>query len=89
MGRTLTKWLRSWWRDEQARNVPLRGKCERVVSHVWETGLKGHLNWSWSQEYVKSLNMWESRIVRLASTNELVGRLGVRAKEDLADDEGT
>ena len=37
-----------------------RVKCDRVVSHVWRTGLDGHLNWSWSQVNFKQLQSWVS-----------------------------
>ena len=49
--RTLKKGVGSWWRDShtyRARGVSLRTRRERVVSHVFSTGLNGSENWPWS-----------------------------------------
>ena len=47
--KTLRKGMASWWRDVyiyRSRSVPLKTKCQRVVSHVFSTPFNGSLNWT-------------------------------------------
>ena len=46
---TLRKGMGSWWRDAciyRFKGVPLKTKCQRVISHVFSTVLNGSINWN-------------------------------------------
>ena len=48
---TLRKGMGSGWRDVyiyRSRIVPLKIKCQRVISHVFSTVLNGSVNWNWT-----------------------------------------
>ena len=66
--KTLRKGMGSWWRDVyiyRSRSVPLKTKCQRVVSHVFSTALNGSVNWNLTVAIARMVHYWETKILRL------------------------
>ena len=66
--KTLRKGMGSWWRDGYiccSKSVPMKTKCQRVVSHVFSTALNSSINWPWTVTTLTKVRLWESQIQRL------------------------
>ena len=64
----LRKEMGSWWRDVyvyRSRSVPLKTRCQRVVSHVFSTALNGSANRNWTMTIARMVHYWETKVLRL------------------------
>ena len=62
--RTFCKGMASWWRDRyvySSKSVPMKTRCQRVLSHVYSTTLNDSVNWSWSIDMLTRVLVWESK----------------------------
>ena len=50
----------------RSKSVPLKTKCQRVVSHVFGTALNGSINRLWSVTMLTEVRSWDFLILRLA-----------------------
>ena len=52
-----------------SKRVPLRTACDRVVNHVFRTGLTGNVTWAWSVERVTRVQQCETKFMRMTFKN--------------------
>ena len=66
--KTMRKGMGCWWRDVyiyRSRSVPLKTKCQRVVSHVFSTALNGSANLNWTMTIARMVHYLETKVLRL------------------------